>query len=258
MFKLVAYRESVAASQTDNDDAAIQGQGDFVTNAHHAFDRDVNVVGAYASGIGRTRARIDVPDLRDVSAFHIRPLNRVLLPATDYNFCDLRRRPVRIRRNQEVRILTTTDATAGPNNQHTGLIVHDLNWAIPEGDPYIIRATGTTTLVAGAWTLVTLTFDDALKPGRYAIVGAEVLCATGIFFRLSFIGDTYWRPGGICLQDEGQRPYYAFMSPSQGIDGIGMGKWGEFENIFLPTVEILANAADTAETVFFHIRRIAI
>ena len=257
MHKLIAYRESVAASQNDNDDAAVLGQGDFVTNAHHVLPKDEHCVGAYSSGLGITQAQIDVPDLRDVSPIHVRPVNRTLLPAADYNFWDVRRKPIKIRTNQEIRMLTTTDGTAGPNNQHHGLIIHDLNFNVGQGDPYVIRATGVTTLVAGAWTLVQLTYDDQIKPGVYEIVGVEVLSATGIFFRVVFVGETYWRPGGICLQNEGQKPITIFYPPSQGMDGMGLGSWGRFQNIYLPNIEVLANAADTAQTVFFHCRKVA-
>jgi hypothetical protein len=255
MQHLVAYFESLAASLTDSDQAAELGQGDFVTNAHHVLPQDRWLVAAYNSGLGNTQARIDAPSLRQVAPVQIRPLTRALLPPTDPNIADYRRRPIRLTRDEEIRILVTTDATVGPNNTYTGLWTHDGNFSVSEGPEYIIRATGTTTLVAGDFTLVALTYQDQLPRGSYDIVGFEALGATAIFSRIVSVGSQIWRAGTLGQLNEGTRTWLGFYGPSQGLDNYGMGSFGQFSTVFMPSVEYLANAADTAQTVFLRCRK---
>lgn len=257
MHHLLAYFESTAASQTDSDIAAVLGQTDFVSNAHQVLPDDRWLVMGHASGLGLVQARIDVPDLRQVALLQMRPIQKALLPFTDPNVADWRRRPLRIRKDQEIRMLQTTDGTAGPNNNYAGLWFHDGNFSVGEGPEYVIRATGTTTLVAGAWTQVALTYQDQLPPGKYDIVGMEVMSATGVYSRVILPGANMWRPGILCMQNESQRNYWPFYGPSTGLGDVGLGSFGQFSNIYLPTVEILANAADTAEIVYFRCRKIA-
>lgn len=257
MQHLLAYRESVAASATDLDLDALAGPGDFVTNGHQVLPEDRWLIAAYASGLGLTQMRINPPQLREVAPVQIRPLSKALLPPNDPNVCDFRRRPVRIRANQEIQILTTTDATAGPNVEYTLLWFSDGNFSVNTGiGEYIIRATGAATLVAGVWTFVTLTYQDQLPPGQYEIIGAEYFGTTAVAARLVFVGNQIWKPGFMGSADPGNRLWEAFYGPSQGIDGMGMGSYGVFSNIYLPSVECLANAADTVQTFFFRVRKL--
>lgn len=260
MFHLSAFFESIAASQTDNDTSAILGQGDFVTAANHfAVPEDRRLAMAYASGLGIIQAKLDAPIFRQTFAqpAHLRPVNRALLPPSNVRLADFRRRMPLIRRDEEIRLLVTTDGTAGPNNYYGGIWMHDGNFAVSDGPTQIVRATGATTVVAGAWTLVSPTYQDQLPQGQYEIVGFEAIGATIIFARIVFVGGQQWRPGVIGMQNEGQQAMPVFFGVNQGWDPIGLGSYGKFSTVYMPAFEVMCNAADTAQTFFLHVRKVA-
>ena len=112
--------------------------------------------------------------------------------------------------------------------------------------------TASTTLSAGAWTKVTPAFDQALYAGSYALVGARVKTATGLFFRLYPSFGPLWRPGGSCSQSfDGMDPSNQRYQSSYGSRPEGWGVWLNFYQNTPPAVEIFATSADTAEDGWF-------
>lgn len=111
-----------------------------------------------------------------------------------------------------------------------------------------LRYTAAQTLTAHAWTNAALTTTQTLRYGRYAVVGMKYFGATAQAARL-VLPETPHRPGCIGVTGRG--------------DSIGMfrqgnlGSWGEFTSTNLPTVDYLANAADTAEVVYLDVVKIA-
>lgn len=119
---------------------------------------------------------------------------------------------------------------------------------VPQGVIRTNRATGTATLTAFAWSPVTLTLDNDLEPGRYALVGFEAISATIIAARVLFQGGGF-RPGVLGLPGT-EAIATDFESTARNVY-----KWynmGEFTHITIPQIEFLAAAADTAETVFLY------
>lgn len=111
------------------------------------------------------------------------------------------------------------------------------------GPMFTVRATGTTTLVAGSWSNVPLTFTEDLPRGRYQIVGMGAISAGCIAARVVFIGGQY-RPGVL-----GQGTIASVPSPVFRNGGLGI--FGEFEDTDQPTVDFLSVSADTVEEVYF-------
>lgn len=116
------------------------------------------------------------------------------------------------------------------------------------------RATGTTTLSANAWTLATLTADQTLPSGTYAIVGASGGGVSSIIDRLVIKGYA-WRPGiiahtgGTTAGSTGSDAYrFRFGKP---------GVLGYIDNTVLPDLEEFAVSADTAEEVFLDLLKVA-
>lgn len=106
------------------------------------------------------------------------------------------------------------------------------------GEIHTIRVTSTTAAVANVWSNVTLTFNDVLPSGTYALVGAAMQSATIQAFRFVFKGGSY-RPGAIGQATIGTRLNPIFRMGN-------MGSWGEFENLVPPSMDVLCNAADAA------------
>jgi hypothetical protein len=114
--------------------------------------------------------------------------------------------------------------------------------------------TASKTLIAGAWTAVTPIFDQVLPAGYYALIGARVFSASGLFFRMLPAMGPIWRPGGIAVQAYDQldplNQRYINWNPSQSK---GWGVWLFFFQNVPPQIELFATAADTAEEGFFDI-----
>lgn len=254
MFNLLAFFEAITTSGEIN---AVTGTNEYVQNNRHVLRENGNLIAAYASGATATRARILAPSLRIVAPPQIRPLNVALLPAADPNMADYRREPVRLMAREEISIEIFN---TGPENTYGLLWVAELGhrFSLPAGQPYVIRATGATTAVASAWTNVPLTYDEQLPAGEYEIVGMEVIGTTCVAARLIFPGQNLYRPGVLGQATAGGRGY-ASANAGLGlgfIDG-GFGTFGRFVTTALPSVEVMCNAADTAQTVFFKCIKVA-
>lgn len=122
----------------------------------------------------------------------------------------------------------------------------------------IAHATATTTLTANAWTQVTPTLDLPLPAGLYSLVGARVMSAGALAFRIKPVVEPLWRPGGVAVQspDQLDAPNQRYFNPITG----RVSKWGEWVRFYqntLPFVEIWSTSADTSEDFFFDLIKIS-
>ncbi len=119
-----------------------------------------------------------------------------------------------------------------------------------------VRATSATTLVANAWTASTLTFDNTLPVGSYAVVGMAALSATGVLARVALPGFP-WRMGCIAQKTTSAFRQDYFRAGRFGTFGQGAyHSWGAFVSTSPPQVEFFAGAADTSEVVLFDLVKI--
>jgi hypothetical protein len=138
---------------------------------------------------------------------------------------------------------STTEAVYG-----AVIFTDGMSRPIPPGRLFQARWTSSTTLTAGAFTPVPITLDIALPAGMYALVGASVFSATGLFFQMLPATGPVWRPGGICVQafdsfqPAGQRALGWMPSPY-----MGWGTWMTFRQNTPPQVNVFATSADTAQ-----------
>lgn len=249
MFTTLAYRESVDSSGGYNDITAVPGTAEYVQNGHQVLRDDLWLIAAYMSSAGLARGRIVSPSLRIVAPPQVRPITQLLLPPTDPNVADYRNGPIRLRGREEIAV-EMTSATAGAEVHYCIMFCGDANFNVPRGVPYVIRATGATTVVAGAWTNVQLTFDDLLPAGEYEVIGMEAQGTTVVAARLVMPLQSLLRPGTLGQAALGGRTWRPF------IDG-GMGSFGRFVTTAMPSAEFLCNAADTAQTVFLKCIKVA-
>lgn len=125
---------------------------------------------------------------------------------------------------------------------------------MPAGEIIQARATGTTTLTVDAWTTVDLTLEQELPAGRYAAVGFIPMGVSVIAARLVIPGQGN-RPGMPGLIGAGEAiSLNADFGPVEKLMYYNMG---EFTNTALPQLEYLAAAADTAQTVYFQLVKVA-
>jgi len=195
----------------------------------------------FASGSDITQAQISAPSLREGLLLDVSPLNDgsdepLNPPAIDS------RLPAGIRLvpSEGLRALAAEDA-AGADYAYIVAMLFDKIDAVPPGEVMTIRATSATTLTANAWSLCTLTLSQQLEAGRYAIIGMRCEGATAIAARLVIPGSGF-RPGCIAVDAAADLGDIMFRKG-------GLGNWGSFEHTFVPQVEVLATAADTAQTI---------
>lgn len=242
-FTLVAYDETV-------DSAVLQA----ITPVPSAIDRvsgdavlaprGLNKIGAiYVFGPNITRARVVAPSLGSFGAYEVAPVDLAANPPTLPNIINLFANPYELVSTEFVTVEASEDAV-GASRMTALLWYTDGQIDKPTGEIVTVRATGATALVAGAWSSVALAFATNLPAGRFACVGARVQTTTGVAFRFvpSESGGKA-RPGGVCSS-----------ALNENIDGLfrrgTLGTWFEFDNDTPPTVEVLATAADAAETVW--------
>lgn len=109
------------------------------------------------------------------------------------------------------------------------------------GKARTIRATTSMAGSTTAWTPATLTLEQGLPVGRYAIVGCMGYGANLLFGRFIF-PDAQHRPGFLAQQSVSEYSWDWFRNGN-------MGKWGEFDQQALPTMEFLHYGAGTNPTV---------
>jgi hypothetical protein len=247
MHHTVAWRLS-SADATATDLTPVPDQIIAIQNGHFMPTRDYLLQFAYAGAASINRARFISPTFRQISTPWIRPVNSAIVPLDEPNVSDYRLNPLSVRKLEELQLEgTQTSGGAAVIVGVAGLSLGPVTPA-PQGDPYTMRGTGASTLVACAWTLVAVTWQDSLPSGRYACTGFEAIGATMLSSRLVF-EDQWARPGTLGQSLATGQNHRMF---TRG----GLGVWGQFDANRMPTVECLANAADTAQEFYLELVRI--
>lgn len=225
------------------------------------FIHSVAHVGAHA-----VHCRMQANSMLPFPYPNLNPNNRGTAFESPPRFYDFSYRPFPLKPTEEFDIFGTQNAGAGEvqyvavqftDGKRTELTTQINPRGLVDNPQQTGRAapvhwTAATTLTAGTWTKVQPLFDQALPAGYYALVGARVFSATGLFFRMFPAMGEKWRPGGICAQaydqmdPKGQRLFYEQM-----IHDKHWGVWLAFYQNVPPQVEIFATGADTAEEGWF-------
>lgn len=240
MFTLGAFDASVAATALTQVAAITDGSLN-VQNSNLVIDRRLpQVVGAYAiGGTGLTRAQLVAPSLRAIWNPEISPIEGAALPTTPSRWLDLRFTPFPLQPEEQLSAFVTNGGAA---QTAVGVWFADGPIQPVSGPIRTMRATAAATLVANVWNNgIALTFDQSFPSGRYQLVGARMFGATPWLFRLGVAGYP-WKPGAIAMPTALLPEHPAFRMG-------GMGVWLEFTNVNTPTLDVLATAADTAQTV---------
>lgn len=247
MLHMLAFSKSLDAT-ADVDLTPVQDDVVLISNAHFLPQNDIRLVAAFVNGTTIARAKINTPALRQISSPYIRPINLGNLPTTLPGVADYRANPLLLKGLEEISVLATQTA-AGPTQVNCGLLVEAGSTPIsPQGQIITMRGTGTTTVVANAWTTCPITWADTLPAGQFAIVGLQAKGATAILSRVIVNGQTE-RPGCIAQTVNGDNGDEMFRKG-------GLGVWGFFNSTRMPLIQFLCNVADTAQEVYLDLIRI--
>jgi len=248
---LVAWQQSVdqaalAAINTVVDDVLTRsGATRYFVPAGYNFVR-----WALATGPSLTRARIFTPSLGTKRIdLEVEPkrtaANTLTLTGLEVM---LPRRPYELVPGEEVEFQTAEGgAMATQMNGVVALSPAELP-PMPDGDIRAIRAAGTTTLTAFAWTTVTVTPDTSLEAGTYQLVGMLPISAGAIAARAIITGEVF-RPGapGLAGTDAAASDF-----DRATMDDTIWYAMGEFTHQTIPQIQFFSATADTSETVYLY------
>jgi hypothetical protein len=246
-FTLVAFAESQAALTSLGNIAAIADPHVRVSGDDVYVPRDLpNLGGCIFIGAYITQAQITSPSLRRLANIDIEPVEVGSVPGGTPNLYDIFASPRPLDPTEQLNAKVVTSAmdwsnclawfVSGPMTPVTGPI-------------FTVRARASATLSPYAWTNAALVFDQTLPMGRYQVVGMRALSAGLIAARLVLTGFS-WRPGCIGHQAVSDKENKVFRNG-------GLGVWGEFEHDTPPTVDFLSKSADTSETVYLDLIKVA-
>lgn len=219
-----------------------------VQNGHFVPQVDWGVLFAYVGAATLNRARFVSPAFRQITTPWIRPQGTAIVPLDEPNIADYRDNPLKIRALEELALeAMQTTGGAAVIAAVAGITKTGIQPA-PRGDVFTMRGTGTTTVTAGAWTQATITWQDTLPTGTYAVVGLEAVSVTGLAARLIF--EEQWeRPGAVAQSLVSGNGHAMFRKG-------GLGIWGRFNANRMPNIQMLCNAADTAQEIFLDFIRV--
>lgn len=247
MFHLLAYAASIA--QTNFVDiAAISDQIITIQNGHFLPPKNMRLLAAAFLSATANRARIVSPKIRQVTTSDlIRPVNVGALPVDRHKLADFRNNPFLIMGLEELEV-DGLQTSAGNEDAAAFLWLTEGLVPPPAGDVYTFRGTSTTAAVANTWTDITVTWNDILPTGRYAVVGMECQATNQRAARL-ILPNQFYRPGCLAIAAIGDKSDDMFMKG-------GLGKWGEFESTDMPRVQVFNNGTDNAHVVMLDLVRI--
>jgi hypothetical protein len=260
MFHLLAYTFATGGAVTDSDSTAATDTEISQRNSHYIFTEDYNILAASGHGATMTRANIQTSTLNAVTRHNIFAINRAVTIATPGQIDQWTYAPIPIPKNEEFQIKVTDTASEQATN-FVWIGTTDWNRNIPAGMPPVpifeARVTATPTSVANTWTApVAITFEQNLRGGIYAVVGAEGFRANGMAFRLVFPRNKMYhgrrlRPGTLFNQAVGD-----FRIPQTQFGPLFWGEWGRFSTFEPPTLEVFCNdaAATSCDMRLFLVR----
>lgn len=238
-----AYSASLAAGP-NLDTTAVLDEVITRRNNHFIFTNPMNLLAALPIGALMTRARFGNAALSQLSINHLWPIEVSATIPDLPQLVDFRDFPLELPQNEELTI-ELSNSGAGPTQSSVVMFLGDPAWT-RNFPPHLDRVNPRATVVITAgsettWTaLAEPVFERDLLNGVYAVVGASLVGADALAFRLRFpdqpdVGGKQFRPGALVQNAANLQPNSMFLG--------GMGEWGRFHTFSPPEVQVLADAA---------------
>lgn len=240
---LAAYSASLAAGP-NLDTTVVPDEVIGSRNSHLIFTDQYRLLACQPIGALLNRARFGNAALQKYSFNHLHPLTVSATQPTNPQVLDFRGDPVELPMNEELTV-ELGNSGAGPTQSSVILALGSDRWSmnLPTGDAELV-ARATAVVTAGSettWTaLANMTFERDLINGVYAVVGASVVAAGALAFRLRFpdqmaVNGKQHRPGWLVQETFATQPNLLWKQ--------GFGEWGRFHTFSLPQIQTLADAA---------------
>lgn len=200
-------------------------------------------------GVNITQAQLNVPSLRTPFLPSLYPLMSSDTISSDPNIFDYRGQPFLLPMNQGLEVDATLSSGTASATGCLSISEEQTPAPIAAAQIFTTQFTASITCVARTFVSGTVTFQNSLPYGTYAVVGGTVQSATGIFWRLIFPGQA-WRPGTFCCTALTNRGPFAGRKQPHGV-------WGTFVSTSPPQVEVMAQSTDSSQTGYLDLIKIA-
>jgi hypothetical protein len=227
----LAFTKLDGAAATDEDIPAVTDNVVTVQNGHYIVQEDMYLLAAYHRNAGAINAKISTPTLRRVAIPSIQPVNVNAAPITLPPMLFFPPAKLTIPAIDEIAWLASNSGIGGI--RAVGLLwlnTRSHNFNIPPGDTYTVRFTSTITGTTVVWTSGSISFEQTLPAGRYAVVGLDIIGANTECARLVFLGGGF-RPGVVVRPAVSNYMWDYFRQGDSGV-------FGEFESTALPNLEV--------------------
>jgi hypothetical protein len=248
MLQLSAYFSSIANTAADQQITAIADGLIYTRDNAIVVPPDMpRVLAANFFGTNMTTAKFKPASYRRFGDYWVLPIATAIggagavTPYLDLTGLDYSGQPLILQPQEELPAYAQQTSAGAQNAYAFVLFGHEAVKPL-KGRFFTVHATGTTTLVANAWTAAPITLDTGLPAGRYRLVGSRVRSPGCLAFRWIII-QQHNRPGGFGFQ--GDTSFEAY-----GQRNGGWGPWGEFDNLTIPTPELWSTSADTSQQVW--------
>ena len=197
-----------------------------------------------------TAARINAPSLRNLGLPEVYPGTVSDDPATFPAFAVWGLDGPEIQATEGFGMDASNGAST-IDRAHGGLWVRDKVEPLPAGKRFTITGTSTQTLLLDAWTTGTITLNQELPYGTYAVIGMNCVCNDAYLARLVFPGLTAWRPGCTVQFVYGQYDTRDYWRAGK------LGQWGQFISTQPPQLDLIGNSAGS-ETATVYLDLVAV
>jgi hypothetical protein len=191
-----------------------------------------------AVGTNLTRVQLTSGSLRRYTPLDIAPVNVGTAIETPARMLDYMDDPIDLSVNEELDAFGV-QSNAGAQRIRVAVWFVDGPRKPIKTRPFSVHFTNTITLVVNAFTAFVPTFDSGLPSGTFVLVGARILSAGGLFFRVIPRGGSPLRPGGFMVQAQDT---YTLSLDRNG----DLGEWMRFTNTTPPQIECFSGSADTS------------
>lgn len=208
------------------------------------------LAGGIGSG-GTGQLTLVAPVLRGIGNFTIAPVNGNADADVEVDdppkLVDLRDRLLQMKAGENATVEFNSNTTSAAWQWVLAMFTDGLQPA-PAGEVRSLRFTNSDTLAAREWSNGDLTPVEELPSGDYAVIGMRAVSATLIAARCVPIG-AGWRPGclGGDVDNYEDHPMFRYG---------GLGEWFRFKHDEIPSVDFLADSADSDQDVILDVVKV--
>lgn len=252
MFHLALYSAAIA-SATANTQLNQLGDAVIATsvNGYLVNGQLPNLMRVAGVGNILNRAQLSSASIRKFFPWDINPVNVGTVFESPARVVHLENSPFALTPNEELDCYVTDSAATSTQTTVGVWFCDGPIRPIVNNGILTVHWTASITLTANVWSAVTMSFDNGIPSGTWAIVGSKQKSASALFHR--FIprgGNSPARPGTTSVQTfDG----FALEMDRMG----GLGQWMQFTNTTPPQCEIFAGSADTSEEGFLDLLQVA-